>query len=166
MGGSRIEQYINGDVIDRECTRKHRNSFWYVTHGGEVHLALADLHHQLLSRIDRLGPCTLVMWIRLVLVLEAIIDIVPRLSTNVTTAIVGVAWGCVRLGSLLLSVANWKFPEGLLCEGLIVQHQVEDCWDKLGMFFFRKQNFLLVPQPEAKPACLFLSLWAFFIASF
>jgi hypothetical protein len=60
---------------------------------------------------------------------------------------------------------NWKFPEGLLCEGFIVQRLVQDCWDELGTFFFTKQNFLLVPLPEAKPACIFLSLWAIFIAS-
>jgi hypothetical protein len=45
---------------------------------------------------------------------------------------------------------NWKFPEGLPCDGFIVQHPVEDCWDGLGTFFFMKRNFLLVPLPEAK----------------
>jgi hypothetical protein len=45
----------------------------------------------------------------------------------------------------------------LLCDGFIIQRPVEDCWDELGIFFFTKQNFLLVPLPEEKPACLFLS---------
>jgi hypothetical protein len=54
---------------------------------------------------------------------------------------------------------------GLLWDGFIVQRPVEDGWDGLGTFFFTKQNFLIVPLPGAKPDILFLSPWAFFIAS-
>jgi hypothetical protein len=49
--------------------------------------------------------------------------------------------------------------------GFIVQRPVEDCWDGFGTFFFTKRNFLFVPLPGAKPDGLFLSLWAFFMAS-
>jgi hypothetical protein len=89
----------------------------------------------------------------------AVIDIVTRLSTIVTAVFTGVTWGSVGLGSLLLSVAELEiFPKGFIYDGFIVQRPVEDCWDELGTFFFTKQNFLLVPLPEAKPACLFLYL--------
>jgi hypothetical protein len=53
----------------------------------------------------------------------------------------------------------------LLWDGFIVQRPVEDGWDELGTFFFTKRNFLPVPLPGAKPDILFLSPWAFFIAS-
>jgi hypothetical protein len=40
--------------------------------------------------------------------------------------------------SLLLGVGNWKFFEGLLCAGFIVQRPVQDCRDELETFFFTK----------------------------
>jgi hypothetical protein len=86
-GSSRIEQYLNWGVIAREGTRKHLSSLSYVTHGGEYQLALADLHHRLLSQIGRLGPCTWILWVGLDLPgLGAVIDVMPRLSTIVTAA--------------------------------------------------------------------------------
>jgi hypothetical protein len=51
-----------------------------------------------------------------------------------------------------------KFPEGLLCEGFIVQRPVEDGWDALGTVFFTKRNILLVLLPKAKQACRFSSI--------
>jgi hypothetical protein len=64
-----------------------------------------------LARIGRLGPCTLILWVGLVLPgLRAVIEIMPRLSTIVTTTFTGDTWGCVRLGSLLLSVVELEVP--------------------------------------------------------
>jgi hypothetical protein len=111
VGSSRIKQNLNRGVIDRECTRKHRSSLGDVTHGGEIHLSLVDLHHWPLSWIGRLGPCTLILWVGLALLgLGAITHIVPQLATIVTTAITSVTWGCVRIGSLLLSAAELEVP--------------------------------------------------------
>jgi hypothetical protein len=81
----------------------------------------------------------LILWVGLDLLgLGAITDVMPWLTTVETTAITDVAWGCIRLWSLLLSVANWKFPKGLPWDGFIIQRPVEDCWDGFGTFFFTK----------------------------
>jgi hypothetical protein len=87
----------------------------------------------------------------------------PRLTTIEATMITNVARRCIRLWSLLLSIA--EFPVGLLWDGFIVQRPVEDGWDGLGTFLFTKRNFLPVLLPGKKPDILFLSPWAFFIAS-
>jgi hypothetical protein len=98
----------NGNIGTRVCTVGD------VTHGGEVQFALADLHHWLLTRIGRLGPCTMILWVGLVLLrFGAITHIVPQLAMIVTAAIAGVTWRCVSLGSLLLSIVELKFLEGL-----------------------------------------------------
>jgi hypothetical protein len=89
----------------------------------------------------------------------------PRLTTVEEMTITNVARRFIRLWSLLLSIAELEVPCGLLWDGFIVQHLVEDGWDGLGTFFFTKRNFLQVPLPGTKPDILFLSLWAFFIAS-
>jgi hypothetical protein len=53
----------------------------------------------------------LILWVGLVLLgLRAVIDIIPQLSTIVTTAFTGVTRECVRLGSLLLSIAELEVP--------------------------------------------------------
>jgi hypothetical protein len=53
----------------------------------------------------------LILGVGLVLLgLEAITFVVPRLVTIVTAVFTGVTWGCVRLGSLLLSVAELEVP--------------------------------------------------------
>jgi hypothetical protein len=97
--------------------------------------------------------------------LGALADVMPGLTTVEATAITDVARSCIRLWSLLLSISELEVPEGLPCDGFIVQRPVEDWWDGFGTFFFTKQNFLFVPLPGVKPDGLFLSLWAFFMAS-
>jgi hypothetical protein len=53
----------------------------------------------------------LILWVGLVLLgFGAITDIVPRLTTVETTAITDVTWGYIRLGSLLLSIAELEVP--------------------------------------------------------
>jgi hypothetical protein len=81
----------------------------------------------------------------------------PRLTTVVAMTITNIARRCIRLWSLLLSIAELEVPVGLLWGGFIVQRPVEDCWDGPGTFFFTKRKFLPVPLPEAKPGILFLS---------
>jgi hypothetical protein len=50
-------------------------------------------------------------WVGLVLLgLGAIADVMPWLITVETTAITDVAWGCIRLWSLLLSVVELEVP--------------------------------------------------------
>jgi hypothetical protein len=49
----------------------------------------------------------LFLWVGLVLSgFGAVIDIMHWLPTIVTVAFTGVTWGCVRLGSLLLSITE------------------------------------------------------------
>jgi hypothetical protein len=53
----------------------------------------------------------LILWVGLDLFgLGTIIDVMPWLTTVVTTAITDVMWGCIRLWSLLLSVAELEVP--------------------------------------------------------
>jgi hypothetical protein len=72
---------------------------------------MAELHHRILSRSGRLVPCTLILWVGLDLLgLGTITDVMPWLTTVVTTAITDVTWGCIRLWSLLLSIAELEVP--------------------------------------------------------
>jgi hypothetical protein len=69
------------------------------------------MHLRLLSRSGRLVPCTLILWVGLVLLgIGAITDVVPWLTTVVATGMTDVMWGCIRLWSLLLSVAELEVP--------------------------------------------------------
>jgi hypothetical protein len=53
----------------------------------------------------------LILLVGLVLLgLGAITDVVPWLTTVETTAITDVAWGCIRLWSLLMSIAELEVP--------------------------------------------------------
>jgi hypothetical protein len=53
----------------------------------------------------------LILWVGLDLLrLGAIPDVMPWLTTVETTAITDVAWRCIRLWSLLLSVAELEVP--------------------------------------------------------
>jgi hypothetical protein len=53
----------------------------------------------------------LILWVGLVLLgLRAITYIVPKLATIVIAVITGVTWGCIRLGSLLLSIVDLEVP--------------------------------------------------------
>jgi hypothetical protein len=70
----------------------------------------------------------------------------PRLTTVVATTITNVARRCIRLWSLLLSIAELEVPCGFALGWL--HRPVEDGWDGLGTFFFTKRNFLPVPLPE------------------
>jgi hypothetical protein len=72
---------------------------------------LTDLHHRLLSWSGRLVPYTLILWVGLDLLgLGEITNVMPWLTTVETTAITDVAWGCIRLWGLLLSVAELEVP--------------------------------------------------------
>jgi hypothetical protein len=72
---------------------------------------LADLHHRLLSRSGRLVPYTLIIWVgHDLLGLGEITDVMPWLTTVETTVITDVTWGCIRLWSLLLRVAELEVP--------------------------------------------------------
>jgi hypothetical protein len=113
MGSSRIEQNLNRSVVDRECTREYWSSFWGVTHGGEVQLALTYLNHGLLSRSGRLVSCTLILRVGPDLPGPcALIDEMPRVATIVATTITNVARRCIRLWSLLLGTAELEVPCG------------------------------------------------------
>jgi hypothetical protein len=69
------------------------------------------LHHRLLSQRDRLVPYTLIPWVGLDLHgLGAITDVMPWLTTVEATMITDVARRCIRLRSLLLSVAELEVP--------------------------------------------------------
>jgi hypothetical protein len=53
----------------------------------------------------------LILWVGLDLLrLEAITDVMPWLTTVETTAITDVAWRCIGLWSLLLSVSELEVP--------------------------------------------------------
>jgi hypothetical protein len=53
----------------------------------------------------------LILWVGLVLLgLGAITDVMPWLTTIETAVITDVMWGCIRLWSLLLSVAELEVP--------------------------------------------------------
>jgi hypothetical protein len=65
------------------------------------------VHHRLLSRSGRIVPCTLILWVGLdQLGLGAITNVMPWLTTVEATVITDVTRGCIRLWSLLLSVAE------------------------------------------------------------
>jgi hypothetical protein len=51
MSCSRIKQYSNGVITDRESIRQHCCTLWNVSQGGEVEFTLLDLHHGLLDLI-------------------------------------------------------------------------------------------------------------------
>jgi hypothetical protein len=113
MGSSRIEQNLNRSVVDRECTREHWSSFWDVTHGGEVQVALAYLNHGPLSRGGRLVSCTLILRVGPDLPgLWALVDEMPGLATVVASTITNVVRRCIRLWSLLLGTAELEVPCG------------------------------------------------------
>jgi hypothetical protein len=53
----------------------------------------------------------LILWVGLDLLgLGAITDVMPWFTTVETTAITNVAWGCIRLRSLLLSISELEVP--------------------------------------------------------
>jgi hypothetical protein len=62
---------------------------------------------QLVGWGDRLVSCTLILQIGLVLLgFGAVTDIVPRLTTVEIVAVTDVMWWCIRIWSVLLSVAE------------------------------------------------------------
>jgi hypothetical protein len=74
---------------------------------------LAYLHHRLLSWGGRLVSCTLILWVGLDLPgLGTLADVMPRLTIVVATTITNVARRCIRLWSLLLSIAELEVPYG------------------------------------------------------
>jgi hypothetical protein len=89
----------------------------------------------------------------------------PQLTTVEATTITNVVRRCIKLWSLLLSIAELEVPCGFALDGFMVQRPVEDGWDWLGTFLFTKRKLLPVPLPGAIPDILFSSPWAFFIAS-
>jgi hypothetical protein len=71
------------------------------------------LHHRLLSRSGRLVSSTLILWVGLDLPgLGTLADVMPRLTTVEATTITNIARRCIRLWSLLLSIAELEVPCG------------------------------------------------------